>query len=205
MEYLEGRFVYGDDIYVDEYYSDERWSHIDGFPGYFVSDKGRIWSERHQQFLVLKQLDNHGHLGVCLYVDGERYYRYLHRLVAEAFIPNPDGLPVVRHICDEPSRNEAEDLSWGTQRDNWNDAIRNGRGYALTPEDRERGYEQSRTPVVAIDLTTGQRRSFRGQRYASKALGIPQANIWKVLTGERRQAGGYRFEYSERRVVNGHH
>lgn len=203
MEYLEGRFVHGDDVYVDEYYSDERWAHINGFPGYFVSDKGRVWSEKSQQFMTPKPMDRQGHLGFCLRADGEAHYCYLHRLVAEAFIPNPDNLPIVRHIYDNPNRNEAGDLLWGTQKDNLNDAVRNGRAYSFTPEDREKSYAKSRTAVVATELTTCGRRDFRGQSDAAKELGIPQGNIWKVLTGERRQAGGYHFEYAERRVANG--
>lgn len=197
-----GEFVYGDNVYIDEYYFEERWKPINGFEDYWVSNLARIWSSKTRQFIKVKPMDDHGHLGVCLYRDGCRYYRYIHRLVAEAFIPNPYDFPVVRHIDDLPYYNTVEDLRWGTSYDNSMDAIRNGKAYSLTDDDREKSYEQSRTPILAIDLDTGRKITFKSQGEASRKLGIPQANIWKVLNRERRSARGYRFEYVDRGDIN---
>lgn len=191
---MEGRFVYGDDIYQDEYYFDEVWEHIDSFPDYMVSNKGRVWSSKTQRFMKIKPMDNHGHLGVCLHQNGQMYYRYIHRLVAEAFIPNPDNFPIVRHLDDLPWANEVEDLAWGTKKDNQLDSVRNGTAYFLTDEDREKGFRKSRRPLIAINLKTGEKINFRSQGEAGRALGIPQANIWKVVHGERPQAQGYFFK-----------
>lgn len=191
--YLEGRYVYGDDIYIDDYYMDEIWADIEGIDDYMVSNKARVWSKKTQSFLKVKPLDKHGHLGVCLYQDGQRIYRYIHRLVAEAFIPNPHNLPVVRHLEDRPYLNEPDDLEWGTQRENAYDAMRNGRAYILTDEDRYKGNKDRMTPLVAINLTTGEELYFESQGEASRVLRLPQANIWKVLHGERYSAGGYTF------------
>ena len=194
-DYLYGSSVYGDDIYVDDYYMDEKWAAISGIPGYMVSNKGRVWSERTQKFLKVKPMDAHGHLGVCLMHDGGRVYRYIHRLVAEAFIPNPDNLPVVRHLYDNPEYNSEEELAWGTQRDNAFDAMANGRAYMLTDEDRERSFRKTRTPIKATNVSTGESFTFKGQSEAGRTLRLPQANIWKVLNGQRPHAGGYYFEY----------
>lgn len=200
-----GEFVYGDEIYVDEYYFDERWKPINGFCGeYWVSDKGRVWSMKTNRFLKLKKLDSHGHLGVCLYTLKGPVYAYIHRLVADAFIPNPNNYPVVRHIYDNPEYNEVNDLLRGTQRDNMLDARRNGRSYTITKADREKGLVNLRTPVKAINADTGEIDIFESQSHASEVLNIPQANIWKVLNGERRKAGGYYFEYIERGDRNGY-
>lgn len=194
-----GEFVYGDNIYVDDYYFDERWKPIAGFCGkYWVSNKGRVWSMVTNQFLKLKRLDSHGHLGVCLLNNGERVYAYIHRLVADAFIPNPHNYPIVRHIYDNPECNEVDDLLYGTQRDNMMDARRNGRSYILTDEDREKGFEKLRIPVRAIDTRTGEEFIFRGQHEAARELGLQQANIWKVLNGRCSQTCGYIFEYLDR-------
>lgn len=194
-----GEFVYGDDMYIDDYYMEERWLPISGFETeYWVSNLARVWSVKTQKFLQVKPMDNHGHLGVCLYSGGKRYYKYIHRLVAEAFIPNPNKLPIVRHIDDIPYNNTVYDITFGTQRDNAYDAIRNGRAYIPSPEDREKSYEKSRTPIIATNLSTGESFTFRGQGEASRILGIPQANIWKVLNGQRPRAQGYTFEYLER-------
>ena len=132
--------VLGEDECIPEEYMDELWKPIAGFENeYWVSTYARVWSVKKEQFLKVKPLDAHGHLGVCLCSDGERYYRYIHRLVAEAFIPHRDDQPIVRHICDDPSRNEWYELAWGTRSDNARDAIRNGKAYTITPEDREKG------------------------------------------------------------------
>src|SRR5690606_32882164 len=52
---------------------------------------------------------------------------YVHRLVAEVCIPNPEGLPIVRHLDDNALNNRVENLAWGTQSDNAWDKVRNGR------------------------------------------------------------------------------
>ena len=194
MNHVDASYVYGDDIYVDDYYLDEKWEYIAGFPMYMVSDKARVWSVKNQKFLKLKPLDRHGHLGVCLRRDGVAYYRYIHRLVAEAFIPNPKNLPIVRHLYDDPSQNAVDDLAWGTHRDNAYDAILNGTAYMLTDEDRYRGNYERMTPIIAINTITNKRTRFQSQGEASRILGIPQANIWKVLRGQRRAAGNYIFK-----------
>lgn len=193
MEYFYGEEVYGDNVYVDEYYFDEKWKYIRDFPDYMISDKGRVWSTKTERFLKLKIMDDHGHLGVCLHHNGKTYYKYIHRLVAEAFIPNPLNLPVVRHIYDEPDQNTVADLGWGTQRDNIHDAMRNGKAYILTDEDRYKGNKDRMTPIIAINRITGEKLFFQSQGETSRILGIPQANIWKVLNDERRYAGGYVF------------
>lgn len=59
--------------------------------------------------------------------EGIQAHRSAHRLVAEAFIPNPQGLPLVRHLDDHPRHNWADNLAWGTHTDNQLDACHNGR------------------------------------------------------------------------------
>ena len=194
MSYMEGRYVYGDDMYVDDYYMDEKWAYINDHPDYMVSNKGRVWSIKSDMFLKLKRLDNHGHLGVCLRTNGKPYYEYIHRLVAKAFIPNPHGHPIVRHLYDNPLYNTDEDLAWGTQRDNALDALANGTAYIPTDEDRYRGNKSRMTPLEAINVNTGERSCFESQGEASRALNIPQGNIWKVIHGQRVTAGGYVFK-----------
>ena len=195
-----GEFVYGDDVNIDDYYMEELWKPIKGFNGeYWVSDMGRVWSIKRRKFLRIKPLDDHGHLGVCLYKNGDRYYRYIHVLVAEAFIPNPHNHPFVRHIDDIPSNNTTDDLLCGTRRDNYLDSVRNGTAYILSDADREKGNADRKTPIIATNLFTKEKIYFKSQGEASRCLRIPQANIWKVLVGQRLRAGDYTFVYDERR------
>lgn len=53
--------------------------------------------------------------------EGKYVYGYLHRLVAMAYIPNPNNYPIVRHLNDNPLDNRLANLAWGTQKDNVKD------------------------------------------------------------------------------------
>lgn len=158
MEHIEGRFVYGDDVYIPDEYLDEVWEYIPGIQNYMISNYGRVWSEKSQVFLKPKKMDREGHMGFCLHDNGVPHYVYQHRIMAEAFIPNPECYPIVRHLNDIPDDNDL---------------------------------------LIGKNLQTGEARKFRGQNEAGRILGIQQANIFKVLNGERRQTGGWTFEYEE--------
>lgn len=195
--YFPGRFIYGDDVCISDEYMDEKWWYIDGMPNYMISNYGRVWSEKSHAFLKSKPMDREGHMGVCLYCNGKPKYVYIHRLMAKAFLSNPYNLPIVRHLNDIPYDNELNNLAWGTQRDNIQDAKRNGKTFRASPEIKDASLNGLRKPIIAIDLSTGEKTRFRGQHEASKILNIRQSNIWKVLNGERNRAGGYYFEYDK--------
>ena len=76
---------------------------IEGYPQYFITDDGKVWSEKSQKFLAFK--DVNGYDKVQLYHEGVRKYFFVHRLVAEAFIPNPNNLPYVNHKDENKGNN----------------------------------------------------------------------------------------------------
>lgn len=91
---------------------------IAGYEGlYTVDTLGRVYSVKSERYLAGGALA-YGHMVVCLYKNGARKMHAVHRLVAEAFIPNPDGLPIVHHIDENPKNNKAENLQWCTQKEN---------------------------------------------------------------------------------------
>ena len=111
----------------------ETWKEIEGFSGYFISDEGRVRSSevissgqnyskitvRIKPSYILKPMKtNCGYYRVCLYKDGKQYYKTIHRLVAEAFIPNPQNLPCVNHKDEDKSNNCVENLEWCTHQYN---------------------------------------------------------------------------------------
>lgn len=104
----------------------ERWRPIRGFPGYEVSDHGRVKSlarDYHygsHEDMILSQRDRRGYKSVTLFRDGERHYKSVHRLVADAFIPNPDKLPIVNHKDETRTNNRADNLEWCTSKYNTN-------------------------------------------------------------------------------------
>lgn len=109
------------------------WKPIPGFDLlYEVSESGAIRTLRSGRILK-PQPNSRGYMRVLLYGrNGHVGWRSVHRLVAMAFIPNPEGHPIVRHDDDDKSNNHAYNLLWGTQSDNMQDALRNGTHSNLT-------------------------------------------------------------------------
>lgn len=119
---------------------------------YEVSSLGRVRS------LTLKVRDKNGrlqtrpgmirklqvgsgdHRTVDLKTRGVRKTVQVHRLMAEAFLPNPGRLPIVRHLNDIPYDNRIENLSWGTYSDNGHDMVRNGLHYFAKRDRCSRGH-----------------------------------------------------------------
>lgn len=99
----------------------EIYKNIPGYNGkYQVSNLGNVRSLYHSEPRILKQInrDKYGHKNVELYKDGVRKKFLVHRLVAEAFIPNPDNLPCINHKDENPANNEVSNLEWCTNKYN---------------------------------------------------------------------------------------
>lgn len=190
-----GEFVYGDDYFTPEEYMDEVWKRVRGYDAYWVSNMGRVYSTYKRKFLK-QTATKKGHLYVDLHQNGVERRYYVHRLVADAFIPNPNNLPHVRHGDDIPDYNEVENLSWGYPKDNVHDCIRLGNFYRLNDEDRELAMQKRRTPIVAVNLRTGIEIEYISQQEAARQLGINQSTINEVLNGYIKHAYGYYFYYA---------
>lgn len=106
----------------------EVWKDIDGYEGmYQVSSLGRVrsldrvlvMSNGRERFYKGKILNPVVHTGGYLYVSlGRGNKRFIHRLVAQAFIPNPDNLPEVNHKDGNKENNDYRNLEWVTPSDN---------------------------------------------------------------------------------------
>ena len=175
----------------------EIWKDVDGFPGYRVSNKGRVSGPRKSE---LKLVDGgQGYLKVTLSIEGRHVDKRVNRLVAQAFIPNPNNHPLVMHLDNDRANNDVRNLAWGTHAENNHYCSVCGRhGDGLNDEVRERAYASRRSPVIAINCFTGEEIHFRSQHDAARELGVSQQHIWGVLNGHRRTTGGYRFEYAGR-------
>jgi len=89
----------------------EVWKRIEDFDDYEVSNLGAVYSIRTGKILSLSE-DRKGYSVVHLYRNGYRSNKKVHRLVAEAFIPNPDNLPEVDHINGNRKDNRVHKLRW---------------------------------------------------------------------------------------------
>lgn len=174
------------------------WCPVVGFPKYLVSATGHVCGPgRHGTPQILTPTrTKYGHEYISLYQNGIRYREYVHRLVADAFIPNPYGLPIVRHLDSCPYNNDVDNLAWGTQSDNINDMREIGNDYVLNDEDREKAYNIRRTPIKAINIVTGEELYFRSQQEASRILDVNQSVISEIISKKpgRHTAKGYVFE-----------
>ena len=102
----------------------EKWKIIEEFPRYLISNKGRIkiLSTLEDKKLFVK---DDGYVATTL-GDGKQSYKYVHRLVAEAFIKNKHDKPQVNHINGIKGDNRAENLEWVTPAENIRHAIDTG-------------------------------------------------------------------------------
>ena len=94
------------------------WKIIDGFTDYRVSENGDVYSTKRNK--ILRQHKRKNYLGVYLYAKDKRQYRLVHRLVANAFIPNPNNLPQINHKDENSLNNCVDNLEWCTAKYNCN-------------------------------------------------------------------------------------
>lgn len=102
----------------------EEWKIIDEYPNYMVSNLGRVKSLNYMKSgkeKILKcwvKKDGYIQIRLNKYGKGKKYY--VHRLVAEAFIPNPNNLPEVNHKSEIKTQNNVENLEWCDRKYNMN-------------------------------------------------------------------------------------
>lgn len=97
---------------------------IDGFENYSIDENGTVTNIKTGKILKPWK-SKKGYLYISL-SKGRTFHKRLHRLLAQNFIPNPDNLPLVRHLNDIKIDNRIENLAWGTNSDNMKDMINNG-------------------------------------------------------------------------------
>lgn len=116
----------------------EIWKDIQGYEGlYQVSNLGRVRSlnygrTRQTRVLALKSA-GYGYYGVNLYNENHiSTTHYIHRLVAQAFIPNSNNLPQVNHLDEDKSNNAASNLEWCNSQENMSYGTRGRRAVEHT-------------------------------------------------------------------------
>ena len=179
----------------------EQWKPIKGYEGlYEVSNLGRVkrlegkcktkgGNLRTVPEKILKfNSDKQGYKIVDLCKDGTEKYFKVHRLVAFAFIPNPENKPYINHIDCNPSNNCVTNLEWCTPKENIQYAQQLGRlnGHGVKNNKNSR-------PVIAIK--DGVETYYASQAEVKRQLGI--SNCYMVCQGKYKQIKGYTFKYVE--------
>lgn len=98
------------------------------YSNYWVSRDGKVFREKLNGLYLLKiRYSPKGYPVVFIQDNNKKHLRKIHRLVAEAYIPNPNNYQVVMHLDNNPQNNTIENLKWGTQSDNMQQMVRDGR------------------------------------------------------------------------------
>lgn len=164
----------------------EAWRPVDGFPGYEISDFGRVKSLARRNLQgamrrerILKPDANWaGYHLVRLALDGVKHARLVHRLVLMAFKGEcPEGYQA-RHLNGVRSDNRKDNLEWGTQEENRADQKRHGTGI--------QGARNPKAKLNAVDIERvfDLRRSGCSQQLISDHLGFHQTHVSTILRGK---------------------
>lgn len=178
----------------------EKWVKIGGYEEcYAVSNLQRVkafartWVSgiagviiRSKPEVLLTQFNSRGYKRVVLTKNGKPKGMLVHRLIAKAFIPNPENKPEINHINGIPSDNRIENLEWVTPSENQIHAYKIG---LSTPGKRENHSQARKVKCDTLDL------SFNCIRDAGDALGIDYTTIWHICRGDRLETRGLNFRY----------
>lgn len=165
----------------------EIWKDIECFEGlYQVSTHGRVKSLKFGKERILKPLKNSkGYVMVDLHFNNKHKRIMIHRLVAQAFIPNQDNKPQVNHIDEDKTNNNVNNLNWMTNKENinWGTAI-------------ERQAKTKSIPIRVIyqddTYEIWESATIFAKEYGN---GVERTHIYNVLSGSRKTHAGLRFEY----------
>ena len=166
----------------------EVWKNVVGFEGfYIVSNLGNVksvdrlvnaknGSKRLEEGKEMtKMVEPSGYLWVSLRKNGKRYTKLVHRLVAEAFLPNPNNLPIVNHKDENKANPIVDNLEWCTQQ--YNTVYNN-------VQDRKRKINIT-CPVIQYDIHLNELRRWNSITEAAKYLGTSGVNISYCCKGKR--------------------
>ena len=157
---------------------DEQWKEWPQDPRIKVSNKGNVVSHKRGEPYPLKvYYNNCGYQMVGAGHNGRP--QYVHRMVAETWIPNPNHHKEVNHINRDKNDNRAENLEWVSHSENLRHAYRTGLRKAKV------------TPIRIVE--TGE--IFESISECARRIGGSKHHIWHCLAGERSTHRGYHFEY----------
>lgn len=170
----------------------EIWKDIKGYEGiYQVSNKGRVKtmaryinsksnSKSFRKEKILKPINVLGYQKVCLI----NKFKFIHRLVAETFIPNPQNLPCVNHKDENKTNNSVENLEWCTH------AYNNSYGTRL-----ERVHSKERKKVFQYTLCNELIKEWSSTMECGRN-GFNQGHVAECCRGERKHHKGYIWSFN---------
>lgn len=172
---------------------EEIWRDIKGYEGlYQVSNLGNVKSLCYNKTKISKLLriyknsnNDSGYYRTSLNKNGIRKHFYVHRLVGEAFIPNPNNLPCVNHIDEDKSNNCVENLEWCSIKYNVNYGTRN-----------EKAAQYFRKPVLQYTKEGEFVKEWKSIKEAENSIGI-RTGISCCIRGKSKTSGGFVWKLKE--------
>lgn len=173
----------------------ELWKDIAGYENlYQVSNLGNVrsfWGKTPKILKATKNNEGYWRIGLNHYNKPPKKF-LVHRLVAEAFIPNPKNLPLVNHKDENPSNNNVNNLEWCTREYNLN--------YSTAKERRVKKLTNRKDlskPVLQYDKNGNFIEEYPSLMDAERKTGVFHSNIGKVCKGKYRTYGGYVWKYKQ--------
>ena len=158
----------------------ETFVKIDGFENYEVSNLGRVRNIKSGR--ILKPRLHNGYLRLCLYKNNKNKDLLLHRIIATAFIDNPDEKPQVNHIDENKLNNDLSNLEWCTEREN-----------AIHGTRIKRIAEKNFKKVIQLDLNDNVLNEFESIKQAERETGIFATSISACCNGKVKRAGYFKW------------
>ncbi len=159
----------------------ETFVKIDGFEEYEVSNLGKVRNMKNGRILK-PYLNQSGYLRHCLCENNKRKYLFLHKIIATAFIDNPEEKPCVNHIDENKLNNDLSNLEWCTVKEN------NIHGTRM-----KRIAEKLSKKVVQLDLNDNVLNIFESMTQAEQETGTSAGNISRCCNGKLKSAGGFKW------------
>lgn len=164
----------------------EEWRDVKGYEGlYQISSLGRLRQIKFNHYL--SPFISRGYFRYIMSKEGKKQKQLAHRLVAEAFLPNPLNLPQINHKDENKLNNDVSNLEWCTAQYNSTYGTRLQRISAIKSQ-----------KVMMLDAVTNECiASFKSATEAATLLGLHQGHISQVCLGDRRTTGGYKWRYAD--------
>ena len=167
--------------------NNEIWKNIEGYEDYQVSNQGRVRSLKFGKERIMKpEKHRAGYLLVHFCKNGEQKMCLVHRLVALAFIPNPNNFPEVNHKTEDKTDNRVKNLEWCTSKYNSNYGTRN-----------QRVVEKHLKPVLQFTKNGESVKEWKSGCDIQKNLGYDNSAISKCCRGKYKSAYGFVWRYKD--------
>ena len=179
-----------------EYQNKIDYKQIKNFPNYYIFNDGRVFSNNKHEFMIPKK-HYKGYLCVTLSKQGKTKTFKIHRLVAQAFIPNPNNLPQVNHINGIKTDNNVNNLEWCTNSENQKHAYDVGlrkhyKGINCPLYKRPVLHGKTIKPIKVI--INGFEKKYCSINEAARDLQMLSKYIGQVVNGKRKNYKGYVFK-----------